>query len=96
MNRANWSRNIVQSKCVVYISPVETKVNEATSFVDVCVCVCAPRAHNIGVLVKRLATFETKASKKQATFNAKTGFSNVTLQFLHVFHSAGFFLFQFP
>lgn len=56
-----------------------------------CVSVCAPRAHNIGVLVKRLATFETKASKKQAMFNAKTGFSNVTLQFLHVFHSAGFF-----
>lgn len=60
-----------------------------------CVCVCALSAHNIGVLVKRLATFETKASKKQATFNAKTGFSNVTLQFLHVLHSAGFFCFNF-
>lgn len=56
-----------------------------------CVCVCALSAHNIGVLVKRLATFETKASKKPATFDAKTGFSNVTLQFLHVLHSAGFF-----
>lgn len=37
-------------------------------------------AHVIGENFKRLATFEIKASNKQAKFNAKTGFSNVTLQ----------------
>lgn len=52
----------------------QTKVTEAaTSFIDVC-------AHVIGENFKRLATFESKASNKQAKFNAKTGFSNVTLQ----------------